>query len=211
MAEPVRTIKERAENSARDGAGSPLARTHALGDDEARRVSLGIARGEPAALETLYGAWFDRAFGLARKCCGRDEAFCLDIVQEAFVRVIASLRGMDSAGALDGWMTRTVRSACVDALRRESRRLGRETKRRRTGADAMAAPEAGERDEALARVRSRLAELESEDAAAVRMRIGEGMGLKETAASTSTTASAVHGRVRRALAKLRRMLEGEES
>src|SRR5262249_20822285 len=95
-------------------------------DATAAGVSAGVARGEPAALDRLYRAWFARALGLARAWTRRDEAFCLDVVQEAMLRAIRSLRPVPGAAALDGWMTSAVRSASIDALRREGRRLARE-------------------------------------------------------------------------------------
>ncbi len=195
--------KRPGDSAAAVGAGA------ALPDGEAGDIARRIGAGDPAALEQLYGVWFERALLLARRFSGRDEAFCLDAVQDAFMRVIVSLRAAESGAALDGWMTKTVRSACIDALRREGRRLARERARRASPPDARVAAGEASLEEAIEAVWARLAELAPGDEEAIRMRFGPGLGAKASAANLGTTIDAVQGRVRRGLARLRRLL-GEQ-
>src|SRR5712671_2412091 len=79
-----------------------------------------IAAGDPAAFGNFYDLWFDAAYGLSRACSRRDEAFCLDVVQDVKLPALAS----DAAVA--AWMARAVHATVIDRLRSEQRRALRE-------------------------------------------------------------------------------------
>src|SRR5688572_24902887 len=83
---------------------------------DAATVTAAIARGDRAAFGEFYEAWFDRCYAMARGMSGRDESACLDIVQEAMLRVVRRMRPLPDAAALEAWMRRVVRSAAVDSL-----------------------------------------------------------------------------------------------
>ncbi len=51
-----------------------------------------IAAGHPEALCGFYRSWFDTIFTEARRATGRDESYCLDVVQDAMRRVIRSMK-----------------------------------------------------------------------------------------------------------------------
>lgn len=167
-------------------------------DADAAMISSGVARGDPAALDRLYRAWFDRALALARRFTGRDESFCLDVVQETMLRAIRGLRAQPTGAALDGWLTLAVRSAAVDALRREGRRMVRE---RASGAPTSSATSSCP-DEIQA-ILLHLADLDPSEAEVLRRRFA-GASLRGIAGASGRTVGAVHGSVRRALATLRR-------
>lgn len=177
-------------------------------DASVRAMTSAIARGDRDALGAFYEAWFDRAYALARSITRRDEAFCLDVVQEAMLRVVRSMRGMGSQGELERWMTRVVHTAALDLLRRESRRTRRERARSEAdaGQDAAGVAELAER---IAWVRARLAELPGEDGALLRARLMDGKTLDGAGAAAGISGDAAHGRVRRALRRLREL--GKES
>jgi RNA polymerase sigma factor (sigma-70 family) len=170
-------------------------------------ISAGVARGDGASLDRLYRAWFDRAFGLARRFTRRDEAFCLDIVQEAMLRTIRALKPQPTGAALDGWITLAVRSASVDALRREARRAARESRREVIGSARSGACSA-ERAE-LIELMARLDELDPAEAELLRRRFG-GVTLRGLAQATGTTTGAAHGQVRRALAAFKRLFPKDQ-
>ncbi len=161
-----------------------------------------IARGDPAAFELLYRAWFDRLLALARAATRRDEAFCLDVVQDAFVRVIRSPRACPTEAQLAGWLRRCVLSAAVDRLRRDARRTAREGARGASEA-ANAAEGVGDAEQLLW-LRDRLAELSPEDRDLLRLRFEIDRTLDEIAGDGRGTWGAVHGRLRRTLDRLRR-------
>src|SRR5207237_963299 len=77
----------------------------------------------------FYRAWFDWSFRLAQRLTRRDESFCLDVVQEAMLRVARSMKAMKSRTDLERWMSRVVHTAALDQLRRASRRGVRERAR----------------------------------------------------------------------------------
>lgn len=172
-------------------------------DAAAVRWTAGVCRGDGKCLESVYRAWFDRAYSQARATTRRDESFCLDAVQDAMVRVAQSMRPLASRAALDAWMTATVRSACIDALRREKRRLVRErTTGRPGGGTGNGAGARAEEGEALAWTIDQLDKLDAESAALLRARYAEGRTLAQTGQETGQTGAAAHGKVRRLLAKL---------
>jgi RNA polymerase sigma factor (sigma-70 family) len=178
-------------------------------DWSAEELTRAIARGDGDALSAFYREWFDRVYGMARSLTRRDESFCLDVVQEAMLRVVRSMRAMRSEDEVARWMTRVVHTAALDLLRRESRRAARE--RRSVEAAGAAAPptptgdERAEAQERIAWVRARLAELPAEDSGLVGLRIGRGQSLDRAGASEGMTGDAAHGRVRRAVSRLRAM------
>lgn len=157
-----------------------------------------IARGDRDALGQFYEAWFNPCYAMARSLTGRDESFCLDVVQETMLRVIRSMREIQSSPALHAWMKRAVHSAALDLLRREARRLRREHLRGASQERAAAA------DDRIAWVAARLAELPAGDGALVSLRLARGQTLESAGAATGLTGDAAHGRIRRALAKLKR-------
>ncbi|MBC7773658.1 MAG: sigma-70 family RNA polymerase sigma factor, partial [Pyrinomonadaceae bacterium] len=88
-----------------------------------------IADGNTSAFAVFYEQWFDRGVDLVSMLTRRDESFCLDVVQDAMVRAIKSLRprlGIATRQDLDRWMTRVLHTTALDHLRRESRRKTRE-------------------------------------------------------------------------------------
>lgn len=160
-----------------------------------------LARGDHDALAALYEAWFGRALNLARAITRRDESFCLDVVQETFVRVIdhaPRLSRLATREDLDRWMGAVVRSAAVDLLRKDLRRTVREhTRTPRANADPE--PVSVER---AAWLREQIDALHPRDAELLSLRFGRGATLTGAARATGMTIGAAYGRIRRALARL---------
>lgn len=178
----------------RDVGNSSGAGTHVL--------CAAIARGDRDAFGHFYEAWFDNCCAMARSLTRRDEAFCLDVVQNAMLRVVRSIKPMPTHAALARWMVRTVHSSAIDMLRSESR-----AKRRDRGAARSEASHqenhAGEphMTEWLA---SALASLDDEERAMLRIRFAGDATLDAVGEVIGTSGDAAHGRLRRALAKMRR-------
>lgn len=171
-------------------------------DAQAAAWSSGVSRGDTASLDGLYRAWFDRAYATARKFTGRDEAFCLDVVQETMLRAIKGLKPLNDRRALDAWMHAAVCSACLDALRSEARRVLRE---RQSSVKEPAEQAVVTEFEALL---ARMAELDAPSRELLRLRFEGTRTLANTAAAAGISGGAAHGKVRRALAWLReRMME----
>ena len=88
---------------------------------ETAALTAAIASGDPEAFARFYDAWFDKALVEARRSTGRDDEFCLDVVQDAMMRVIRSIRPLESEAALHRWMRVVVRSCACDRLRSDIR------------------------------------------------------------------------------------------
>lgn len=90
------------------------------------RLTASIASGDTEAFGRFYDAWFDRSLAEAKRCSGRDESFCLDVVQDAMTRVITSMKPLPSEATLGRWMQVVIRSCAYDRIRSEQRRKRRE-------------------------------------------------------------------------------------
>lgn len=170
----------------------------------AREVCLAISAGDQTALAALYEAWADPAFRLARTITRRDESTCLDIVQNAFIRVIHSpsrLQRISDHEELRRWLIRVVHTAALDHLRAERRGRRREQTVAATpcAADAIADPEL------IQSIETAIARLDVEDRALLALRFGDATSsgsLRHVATAFDSTLGAVHGRIRRALDRL---------
>lgn len=170
----------------------------------AHDMTAALARGDAAVFDLFYRTWFPKLLGLARRATGRDEAFALDVVQDAFVRIIRSPRVCPTDGELAAWLRACILSAAVDRLRAEARRNARERAEAR-GDPAVAPAETTEASERLAWLSGRLAELPATDRDLVRLRFDVQRSLAEIASASGdrSTWGSVQGRLRRTLDRLR--------
>jgi RNA polymerase sigma-70 factor (ECF subfamily) len=178
-----------------------------IDDDWARRTSAGVASGSRAALASLYEARFDLLFRYLESRMRRDDAFVLDCVHDAWVRVTRSLPALRSVAALDAWLLRAALSAALDRLKSERARDDRETR--------YAVGESGttERDEpgrVLASLEDELAELGQDDRSVLRLRFWRGLSIAHIAAALGIGEKAAEMRLRRAVARLHERLEASD-
>jgi len=183
--------------------------------DPDRTLCARVASGDAEAFTRFYRAWFDRCVAEARRATGRDEAFCLDVVQDAMMRVIRSIprAGLDGDDAVAAWLRTVVRSCAYDRLRAERRRAKREARR---GPDFDHASSArhqrpDEVDRQLAWLARELASLPREQARLVHLRYRLGWTLARIGRATGLTASAADGRISRAVTAIRRRADQEFS
>ena len=122
--------ESRRAGSPRSGRGGGRAvneRAYEQGDGDLTRCqTTAIARGDTKAFSVFYEERFEQLYRLARRLSGRDEAFCLDVVQDAMIRIMKSMRPIDTAVQLDRWLRAVVLSVIRDRLRRETRMQRRE-------------------------------------------------------------------------------------
>ena len=168
-------------------------------DESTHKLTAAIASGDTEAFARFYRAWFDRMTAEAARATGKDEAFCLDVVHDAMLRVIKSIKPLDSEAALGRWLQRTVRSCAIDRLRAESRRRRREqavaTEERHAEAENL--------EERIAWLRRQLAELDEPAASMLLMRHRFGWTLARIGSAVGLNTGAVDGRIRRTLDFLR--------
>lgn len=149
------------------------------------------------------------AFRLAHALLGERGA-AEDVVQEAFVRVLARRDALADPEALDGYVTRAVRNLAYNHLRRR-KTAGVAQERLERAADPAAAPADPALDEEAARAAAALAALPPEQREVVHLRVHEGLEFKTIAARTGVPLGTVHSRYRYALARLRQRLAAGEA
>jgi RNA polymerase sigma-70 factor (ECF subfamily) len=170
--------------------------------EDVHRLTGAIASGDPEAFARLYRAKFPHVFAVARKVTGFDEDSCLDVVQDAMMRVIRYMRSFDDEGALNKWLARVTRSVAIDHLRRERRRRIREC----VAVDRTvhgAPDDVQEIQERLEWVRRELHGLDRATVEMIELRFRAGLTLASIGQRLGLGAGAVHGRLNRAIARLR--------
>ncbi len=78
-------------------------------------------RGDRSALDTLLRRHHDRIYGLCRRMTGNDSD-ALDATQEALMAIVRGLERFDGRATFGTWTYRVATNACLDELRRRSRR-----------------------------------------------------------------------------------------
>jgi RNA polymerase sigma factor (sigma-70 family) len=166
-----------------------------------REVTAAIASGDTEAFAHLFREKFSEMYAEARRATGRDESFCLDVVQEAMLRVIRSMKVMDTEQRMRAWLRVVVQSCAYDRLRAEARRLRRER------AAAQDRPESQADDgleERLEWLRGELTGLDDRQAQLLLMRYRLGWTLQRIGSVLGLKPGAVDGRLGRAVSILRR-------
>jgi len=174
-----------------------------IDDDWARAVSIGVTRGSPAALESLYRARSAQLYRLIRSRTKRDDAFVLDCVHDAWIRVVRHVPQCPTLDALDRWLTRAALSAAIDRLRTDAARD------RREGSSISLPPAPATESEYVRALVAELAHLTDDERDLLRLRYRSGLSLEAMARTLGIGAKAVEMRVRRALARLRQRMERE--
>lgn len=166
-----------------------------------REQTSAIASGSTEAFARFYEQWFDLAYAEARRVSGRDEQFCLDVVQEAMMRVIRSIKPMESEADVRRWLLVVVQTCCLDCLRAETRRRRREASR--TASQSSTESDATDLAEQLQWLRRQLSTLDAEQARLLSLRFRLGWTLQRIGAVLGLKPGAVDGRITRSLAALR--------
>ena len=174
-------------------------------EESVQQLTAAIASGDTEAFARFYRGRFDHMYAEARRATGRDESFCLDVVQDAMIRVIRSLRPMDSETGLRSWLRAVVQCCAYDRLRAEARRVRRERK----AIEARPAEASADIDiaEKMAWLRRELAALDDQQAQLLVMRYRLGWTLQRIGEAVGLKPGAVDGRLNRAVSALRRRAE----
>jgi RNA polymerase sigma-70 factor (ECF subfamily) len=173
-------------------------------------ITRDIQQGDSDSFDRFYEHFFDMVYRQVRQITGRDEATCLDIVQEAMLKMIRSMRSIDSLPQLTGWVRVVTRTTTYDWLRRENRR----TRRQQPLADSMDRQARAEslliEDKArICWLEEQLQQLPVATRRIIALRYRVGWTLKQVAAVFGMKTGAVDGRIRRAVEKLRRQADEE--
>ncbi|MEL7237728.1 MAG: RNA polymerase sigma factor, partial [Planctomycetota bacterium] len=145
---------------------------------------------------------FDPMLAYAKRLTRRDESFCLDVVQDAMMRIVRNVQPMESRQHLRRWVRRIVRSVAIDHLRRESTRAKYEDAAE-PGEPPPSVAESLHRAEQIEALQERLAKLKPDERGLVWGRIVEGLSFAELGKRLGIGPGGVHGRLKRLLRKLR--------
>lgn len=170
--------------------------------DDIRSLTAALAAGDAGAIAAFYRAEFEWLYLLARKATGRDEAFCLDVVQEAMLKIVRCIKPIDTERHLRAWLRLVVRTTAYDLLRAERR----QTTHLREAAYVTTGP-AESPDDRLDWLAAELAKLDPAIRQLIDMRYTRGWTLRRIAEALGVKTGTVDGRLRRALASMR---EGAE-
>jgi len=160
-----------------------------------------IALGNAEALTQFYHEWFDWMYGAARSFTRRDEAFCLDVVQDSMLRVIKSIKRMETRDDLERWLRAVVKRAAIDRMRRDSRQTARERTVAEDGGEQPVLRSTTEEREWLNRA---IRALDPFDQDLIIARHKLERTLAEIGRYRGQSPGAVHGKLSRVLAMLRR-------
>ena len=94
--------------------------------DATEKLTAALAAGDEDAVETFYNGYFDWLYAQARRATRRDESFCLDVVQDAMLRIIRTVRTVRDEAQFRSWLRLVVQTTAWDRLRSEKRRTQRE-------------------------------------------------------------------------------------
>ena len=95
-------------------------------DSATEKLTRALAAGNEDAVETFHRRYFDWLYAQARRATRRDEAFCLDVVQDAMLRIIRTVHPVECDVRFRAWLKLVVQTTAWDRLRSEKRRRQRE-------------------------------------------------------------------------------------
>ena len=174
------------------------------GDTPIAMLTRRLAAGEEAAFREFHAEYFVRLFRYLIVCTRGDEEAARDALQETLIRLVRHVRCFDEKKAFWDWLTVLARSAAADGGRRRSRYGSLLARFALTGAPAPEPPPMnGTMHEALERS---LEELAPEDRALLARKYEEGVGVRQIAAESGTTESAVESRLVRIRRHLRLLI-----
>ncbi len=178
-------------------------------------ITRDISRGDHAAFDAFYSHWFPLAFAVARACTRADESTCLDIVQDTMLRVIKSIPVLHTTADVDRWLAHVTRRVAIDHLRRAARAAARSPLRATDRVIDRSAPQTAPpphvagttlASDEHAQLAQAFSTLDPRDAELLLLRFSGGLTLDQLSQVTGGTRDAAHGRIRRAIASLRNLL-----
>ena len=172
-----------------------------------------MRRGDPACLGDFFEAWGDRLYRLSLRLTG-DPAAAEDVVQEAFLKLMAGADSIEGRSRLTTWLYRVAYNASMDRLR-EGKRTTPVPEEQDDGAlpmpsllvDFRFSPEAMLKDAEVRRALDEaIASLPPSLRAAFLLRDVEGLSTAEAAEALSLTETNLKVRLHRARLLLRERL-----
>jgi RNA polymerase sigma factor (sigma-70 family) len=202
------------EEPTRRGAVNPGPESHGhTGPDTTRRLTEAISSGDAAAFDCFYRAWFNRVFLETKRATGRDESFCLDVVQDVMMKVVRAIPVLETEPALAAWLRRCVLTTARDRIRADARRTARERQAAQPdrAEDAARSPTTASGSEhfdaeSLREIERLISALDANSAQLITARFRFGWTLERIAHALGIRTGAADGRLSRLLANWRKEL-----
>jgi RNA polymerase sigma factor (sigma-70 family) len=162
-----------------------------------------MAAGDAVAVEAFYRRYFALLYRHARRATSRDESFCLDVVQEAMLRILRCVRPVADEVRFRAWLGLVVKTTAYDMMKAEMRRGRRELA---VAAQAHEAQEPceSETQERMAWLVAEIRNLDEPLARIIGWRYEDGRTLRRIAERLGLSVGTVDGRLRRAIRVLQR-------
>ncbi len=173
-----------------------------MSDSHVRAITTAIASGSAEAFGRFYDDWFDYMYAQVKIITQRDEATCLDIVQEAMIRVVRFIKPFDETAPLKAWLRVVVMSCTYDFLRTEARRKKREQTALSHRKATITIPQ--DTTEQLAWLRKELSDMGQQHVNLVYFRYRMGWTLSAIGNLMGLSPGAVDGRLTRTIKELRK-------
>jgi len=160
-----------------------------------------LAAGQEDAVELFHRRYFDWLVAQARRATRRDESFCLDVVQDAMLRIIRTVRTVSDEVRFRAWLRLVVQTTAWDRLRSERRRQQRELA-------AVAARAGDDRDppadqEQIEWLKEQIERIDPQTARMLELRFHERWTLAKIGALFGLSIGTIDWRLRKALGELR--------
>jgi len=180
--------------------------------DATEQLTAALAAGDEEAVATFYRRYFDWLYGQARRATRRDESFCLDVVQDAVLRVIRNVRPVTSEARFRAWLRLVVQTVAWDRLRADRRRTRHEHQATVVraaaavggggGADGVEADASSGDGDLHTWLRTEIAKLDPDIVRLVELRFDRRMTLARMSETLGLSIGTIDGRLRRALKEL---------
>ncbi len=171
------------------------------------RWTAAVARGEEAAFNRLYDAYYERLLRYTRALVRGDAERGRDVLQETFLRIVRYLTPKRDEAELWGWMRCLARSAWLD----QARRLGRHARCTQPLPYGLQAAAAKPNLEVREDLEKMLGGLPEADRALLVEKYSHGRSTRELSEELGCSAKAVESRLARVRRRARGLLGMEDS
>jgi RNA polymerase sigma factor (sigma-70 family) len=173
-----------------------------LTPDETKKLTGAMAAGDARAVEEFYRRYFDWLYTRARLATRRDESFCLDVVQDSVLRIVRTVRRVESEGQFRAWLRLVVQTVACDRLRSDSRRMQRELVVAAIRCNELQFDETPDASQEQW-LKEQIARLDPQIVRMIEMRFEQSWTLGKIADFFGVSIGTIDGRLRRALRQLR--------
>src|SRR5437016_5848257 len=162
-----------------------------------------MAAGDEDAIESFYRRYFDWLYARARRATRRDESFCLDVVQDAVLRIVRTVRAVKTENQFRAWLRLVVQTTALDRLRAERRRQRRELSFVIAGPQEQVESDDRDAVSQLEWIKQQIVLFDPRLVEIIELRFEQRWTLARIAARLGMSIGTIDGRLRRALKELR--------